>query len=196
VLQEEGAGELWRRILWETQGIFHRRILLMERSLDEPISEVASRLPVVFDLLKETEMGEYISFRPDANPSEIRSRWCRGHRCFVGRHAGQIVNAGWVGTSSGTIGELGREIELAPDEVFLYDGFTSPRFRNQKIQQARHAWILRILRDAGFRRAIGHVRLDNITQIRALERVGYHSFAVMGYVKLGPWRRREFSGLP
>jgi GNAT superfamily N-acetyltransferase len=195
VFQEEGAGEIWWRILWETQGIVYRRILLMERSLDKPVLEVASRLPVVFDLLKETEIVEYISFRPDANPSEIRSRWRRGHRCFVGRHAGQVVNAGWVCTSSARIGELAREIELAPDEVFVYDGFTSPHFRNQKIQQARHAWILRMCRDAGFRRVICHVRPNNRTSIRTVEKAGYRCFAVMGYVKLGPWRR-EFSGLP
>jgi GNAT superfamily N-acetyltransferase len=178
--------------VWETQGIVYRQILLVARSLDEPIPEVLPRIPVVFELLDETEMIEYINFRPYASPSEIRSRWSRGHRCIVGRHAGQIVNAGWTCTSPAWIGELAKEIELAPSEIFLYDGFTSPHFRNQNIQQARHSWVLRMLRDAGFKRAMGHVRLDNIRQIRALERVGYHFSAVMGYVKLGPWRR-DFS---
>jgi GNAT superfamily N-acetyltransferase len=196
VVQEEGVGEIWWRILWETQGIVYRRMLLMEHSLDEPVPEISARVPIVFDLLKETEMVEYINFRPDADPSEIRSRWRRGHRCIVGRHAGQIVNAGWVCTSSARIGELTREIELAPDEAFLYDGFTSPHFRGQKIHQARHAWILRMCRDAGIRRVIGHVRPNNSAQIRALERLGYQSFAVMGYVKLGPWRHDFFGPAP
>ena len=190
--QEKGIRKTWSRILWDAH--IYRRVLLMERSLDETYPEVVPRMPVVFDRLKETEVDEYIRFSPTAHPSVIRARLDRGDQCFVARHAGQIVNAGWASTSStASISELRREIKLAPGEVFLFEGLTDPHFRSQKIQQARHSWMLRILRDAGFRRAIGHVRLDNSAQIRALESVGYHSFAVMGYVKLGRWRH-NFSG--
>lgn len=191
--QEKGIRKTSSRILWDIK--VYRRVLLMERSLDEPYPEVVPGVPVVFDRLKETEVDEYIRFYPEAKPAVIRARLDRGDQCFVARHAGQIVNAGWAYTSGASVYEWIREIKLAPSEVFLSEAFTLPHFRNQKIQQARHSWMLRILRDAGFRRVIGQVRLDNSAQIRALERVGYHSFAVMGYVKLGRWRR-DFSGPP
>jgi len=192
--QEKGIRKTSSRILWDVK--VYRRVLLMERSLDEPSPEVVPRVPVVFDRLKETEVDEYIRFSPEAKPAVIRARLDRGDQCFVARHAGQIVNAGWACTSpSASIYEWVREIKLAPGEVFLTEAFTLPHFRSQKIQQARHSWMLRMLRDAGFRRAIGQVRLDNSAQIRALESVGYHPFAVVGYVKLGRWRR-DFSGPP
>ena len=184
VFQEEGVRGVSSMVL---SPVF-RRILLMVRSIDEPVPEPSTRVPVVFDLLKETEVVAYISFRPDANPSQVRSRLSRGHRCFVARHAGQIVNAGWACTSSAEIAELAREIKLAPDQVFTYDAFTSPHFRNQKIQQARLAWMARYFREAGFSRMVCHVRPENSASIRALEGAGYQPFAVMGYVKLGPWR--------
>jgi len=181
----------------------------MERPLDKTIPEVAPRLPVVFDRLKETEETDYIRFRllfitpPNPNLSgrerkKLLSRLDRGDQCFVARYAGEIVNAGWVCHSSTgkiEIKDLRQEIKLAPDEVYLDDAYTSPQFRNQKIQQARHSWMLRVLRDAGFRRAIGYVRLDNSAQIRALEKTGYQSFAVIGYAKIGPFQH-DFVGPP
>ena len=79
VLRDEGVRGLWFRILGET---VYRRVVLMERLLEEPIAEMTACLPVVIDLLKDTEADEYTGFRPGVDLSEIRRRLAAGQWAF------------------------------------------------------------------------------------------------------------------
>src|SRR6059036_2712211 len=79
VLHEEGLRSLWFKILGET---VYRRVVLLECPLDEPIAEVTSSLPVVIDLLRDTELDEYIALRPEADPSKIQRRLAAGQRAL------------------------------------------------------------------------------------------------------------------
>jgi len=165
----------------------------MQRTLDQPVPDPSVRVPVVVDLLKETEVDEYINFRPNANPSEIRSLLTRGDRCFVARHEGQVVHACWATTSYAWIDYLARRIQLAPDEAYTYDIFTLPAFRGQNIvSTVMSVHVIPYFRGAGFRRMITSVLPENKASIRGLRKAGYQPFGVMGCVKLGPWRRDFF----
>jgi GNAT superfamily N-acetyltransferase len=185
VLRHEGAGSLWFRILGET---VYRRVVLMERLLSEPIAELAAHLPVAIDLLKETEVDEYTSFRPEVDPFEIRRRLDAGHRAFVARHGGRIVHAGWAAAGGAWIRYLSCEITLAADEAYQYESFTTPGFRGFNIAPLRITEMMRYFRGAGFRRLIAVVVPENAPAFRPLEKSGYRPFGVMGYVKIGRWR--------
>jgi GNAT superfamily N-acetyltransferase len=189
--QERGFRGLLSRAfsyMLEAQPIY-RRALLFERILSEPIPEISARPPVVFDLLEETGVGEYINFRPDADAQKIRSRLKCGDRCFVASREGQIVGAIWTSTSYASLDYLGRRIPLAPDEAFTYDSFTLPHLRGQDIHTALEVRILRYFRDAGVLRMVSYILQNNKASIRAQQKCGYRPVAVMGYVGLGPWRR-------
>jgi GNAT superfamily N-acetyltransferase len=190
VIHEGGIRGLWLGIMWRQT--FYRRVLLMERALDQPIPEITARVPTVFNLLKGTEVSEYVRFRPDSNPSEIHSRLNQRHWCFVARHKGRIVHACWGTTSQASIDYLARRIQLAPGEVYTYDSFTLPQFRGLNIAPAIRVQVLRYFRDAGLRRVISYVLPENKASIHALEKVGYQPFAMMGWVRLGPWRPEFF----
>src|SRR5437899_2705017 len=120
VLRGEGIRSLWFRILSETG---YRRVVLMERLLDAPITEMTACLPVVIDLLKDTEVAEYTGFRPGVDPSKIRRRLAAGQWAFVARHEGRIVHAGWAATEQAWIDYLACAIGLAADEVYQYESF-------------------------------------------------------------------------
>ncbi len=186
VLREEGLKSLWFKALGET---VYRRVVLMERPLDEPVVAVEARLPVVISLLEETEVDEYIGFRPEAAPSEVRRRLEGGQSCFVARHEDRIVHSAWAATRRAWIEYLAREIQLAPDEVYVYESFTAPGFRGQNIAPARETQMIRIYRDAGYRRSWAAIMPENKPAYRPFEKLGYRPFGVLGYVKIGPWRR-------
>jgi len=186
VLQDEGVRSLWFRILGET---VYCRVVLMERLLDEPIAEMTACLPVVIDLLKDTEADEYASFRPGADPSEIRRRLAAGQWAFVARHEGCIVHAGWAVAERTWIDYLACEIGLASDEVYQYESYTAPDFRGKNCAAVRVTAMMRYFRDAGYRRMVAVVVPENAPAFRIMDKTGYRPFGVMGYVKIGRWRQ-------
>lgn len=186
VLREGGIRGLWFKMLGK---MVYRRVVLVERALDEPVPEVTARLPLVIDLLKESEVDEYVGFFPRGNVSETRRRLEAGQLCFVARHRGRLVCANWATTKAAWIPYLGCTIQLAPGEVYTYELFTSPDFRGQNIAPAVKAHQLRQFRRAGYSRAVAVIVPENTASLRADGKVGYSPYGVMGCVRLGPWRR-------
>jgi hypothetical protein len=186
VLREKGIKGLWFKLLEVT---VYRRMVLLERSLAEPIADVVPGVPVVISLLRKTEMDEYAAFRPEANLSDIRHRLEIGHSCFVARHHGCIVHACWAATGRVWVDYLGCAIPLAPDEVYPYESFTALSFRGYNIAPMRITQSLRYFRDAGYQRVVTAVVPENTPAFRPLQKMGYRPFGMMGYCKIGPWRR-------
>jgi hypothetical protein len=185
VLQQEGPQSLWFKVLSET---VYRRVILLERLLDEPEAEVTPGVPVDVGLLKETEIDEYVGLRPEADPAAIRRRFAGGHLCFAVRHQERLVSVVWVTTGQAWIDYLDREIQPAGDEVYPYESFTAPDMRGQNLASVRSTRIQRHFKDAGYRRFIVAVTPENTPSLRHTVKVGHRPFGVMGYIKLGPWR--------
>ncbi|MCD6486497.1 MAG: hypothetical protein J7K35_04115 [Syntrophobacterales bacterium] len=95
VLREEGLKSLWFKLLGET---VYRRVVVVERILDEPIYPMTSRTPVTIKLMERSDVGEYCEFRPDADRLDIQQRLDSGHWCFAARHQGHIVHTCWAAT--------------------------------------------------------------------------------------------------
>jgi SAM-dependent methyltransferase/ribosomal protein S18 acetylase RimI-like enzyme len=166
----------------------YRRLVVMECRLDEPIVEATARAEVVVALLTPADIDTYATFRPDTRPAEIHRRLLAGHQCFVVRHQGQIVHAGWAATRNAWIEYLGRECPLEPGDVYQFDSYTTPAFRGLDLAAARVTWMARYFRDAGYRRLRAVVWPENARAFRPLEKAGYRSAGAMGYVGLARWR--------
>jgi RimJ/RimL family protein N-acetyltransferase len=108
---------------------------------------------------------------------------------MVVRCEGQIVSSAWASYKRILVEYLEREISLGQDEVYAYDVFTAPPFRGKNISPVRSAWMLQHFREAGYKRVIGFIVPENESSLRTSRKVGYRPFAVMGYIKLGPFRR-------
>ena len=78
-----------------------------------------------------------------------------GHRPYVARMDGQPVAYGWLATSKVSIGELDINVELPPDDRYLWDFATLPNWQGrglyprllqsileQEIQNAKRFWII------------------------------------------------------
>lgn len=185
VLQEEGLRSLWFKVLGET---CYRRALLIERPLDAPVTPVETGVPVAIDQLTPAQVAEYTTFRPQSDPAEVQRRLADGQRCFVARHRGRVVHACWAALHQATIDYLESEIELAPDEVYIYEAFTAPRFRGQNISPARAVAMVRTFRRLGYRRLVAVIVPENQAALRPPEKSGYRAIGTVGTIWLGPWR--------
>lgn len=185
VVREAGIRSLGFKVLGET---IYRRAVLFERPLCEPIAPVKAGLPVTIGLLKPSEVEEYCRFRPYAHPSEVRRRLEAGQWCFAARHQGRLVHIAWAAGERAWIDYLKREIRLAPDEVYIYESFTATAFRDQSLAPAWEPWMLRFLKDRGYRRVVVVIGPEHSPAFRPVETAGYRRLGVMGYVRVGPWR--------
>ena len=101
MLQEEGIKSFWFKLLSEIG--YYRRLILLERSLEAPISEIKPLVTVNIELLKKTELDEYATFRSkndliqiENDPYKIADRLNAGHWSFVARHGGEIISDCWA----------------------------------------------------------------------------------------------------
>ncbi|MFN8624897.1 MAG: GNAT family N-acetyltransferase [Candidatus Binatia bacterium] len=191
ILRQHGLRVLWIKLLGE---LGYRRVVLLERSLDDSLTLPPSRLPVTVRPLRKAEVEEYAAFYPGADPEEIHRRLDAGHRCFTVRYGGQLIHAGWVGTGRVWIEYLRRHWDLASDEAYLYEAFTAPRYRNLRVGTARVTEETRVLAGEGYHRVIAVVSPENLPAVRYAATKGGRPVGVIGYVKLGPWRH-EFTRL-
>lgn len=186
VLRSEGFKSFWFKLLGE---IGYRRLLLLERSLAQPISDFTPRLPVRIDALKESEVADYLAFRPETARTRVSEALWAGQTCFTARHEGRIVSAAWITSRRAWIDYLGCELELDADEAYLSDAFTLPAYRGQGIAPALCLQQLRHLRQAGYRRVIRGTVPENQSALHAHAKSGFRPVAMLGSLRMGPWRR-------
>jgi hypothetical protein len=186
VVRHQGLKSFWFKILGE---LGYRRMLLLERSLTPPVSEVTPRLPVRVEVLKESEVDDYLAFRPDTPRESVTERLTLGDQCFVARHQGRIVASCWTATRPVWSEFLDCEIGLAVGEAYLFDRFTLPDFRGLRIGNAVRMYQLRSLQKAGYRRTISAIMPENEPALRDVARGGAKPFGLIGRLKIGPWQR-------
>jgi len=189
VLRQEGVRGLWFKILGDT---VYRRLLLLERPLQEPICEVKARIPIEISLLQKSEIAEYVEFRPEVEGAEVEAQLNAGDWCFVARHQGRIVCARWATTRPVWSDYLSCELRLATDEVYIYDVFTKSEFRGQAVSPATSTEMLRYFCTAGYRRIVTMVLPENQPSLRAVAKTGHRPYGLIGYVKIDPWKRHFY----
>ena len=129
------------------------------------------------------------ALRPDSFRSTIVELLEAGSLCFVARHDGRAVGTCWVAPDHPYDAFLDLELLLSAGDAYLFDAYTLPTFRGQRVAPAICAHQLRYCRDAGFRRAMRATFPENVSALRAHAKSGFRQVGVVGRVKLGPWRR-------
>ncbi len=186
IARNQGLKVLWIKILGET---VYRRVLFIEDVLNRPLPPLESIPKIDLSELRENEIDQYLSLRPDQSAEETGRRLRTGHRCWVTRDRGRVVAALWLVTGRAFIRSLGCEISLAPDEIYGYDSFTDPRHRGQHLPAARARILRPMLEAEGFRRRLSVAVPEDLGAMSNTRRNGFRPIGTMGYFRIGPWRR-------
>jgi ribosomal protein S18 acetylase RimI-like enzyme len=142
----------WRVLFWRILGFLgFRRVVLFRRGIEATARIQPPEEPVEFGRLQREALGDYLDFRPDADPSDLEERFEAGDACHVARTNGRIVAARWSSTREVSIGYLGHRSELPPGEAYLYDAYTTPAFRRRGIAVALSRHIFMLLHGQGVR---------------------------------------------
>ncbi|MEP6977772.1 MAG: hypothetical protein ABI948_06930 [Thermoleophilia bacterium] len=182
LLRRGGARLVWFRILGE---LGYRRQLVTEQLL--PVEAVAPTPGLEGRFLGADDLDAFGGLH--GNADEARGRFARGERCFGVWLEGRLVSTRWLATGTIRLGYLGREVDLPPEQVYIYEIYTERGHRGRGISGAAGALVPPILSAEGVRRIVGVLEPENRAGIRANEKAGYRIVGRIGYVKLGPWRR-------
>ncbi|HXJ84500.1 MAG TPA: GNAT family N-acetyltransferase [Candidatus Methylomirabilis sp.] len=187
VLRDEGARTFWFKLLGK---LGYRRLYLLECSLAEPLPP-ARPLPAGLTLawLPRSELGEYAALRADEAERDITARFDNGDRCLAARLDGQLVGAMWASVHRPRVQFLQRDVPHVAGDVYLFDAYVAAAARGQSIAPRMSDELLRHFQKAGSRRAIRGTAPENTPALRAHAKAGFRPYALIGYVKLGSWRR-------
>ena len=186
VLRDEGLRNFWFKLIGE---LGYRRMLVVAYRLEQPFPEFVPRLALRNDLLGKGDVDAYLAFRPESDRAGISSRLDSGQICFVAWHEGQIVSACWTAARATHLPFLDCDFELADGDAYVYERFTSEAYRGERLAHAVRVHQVRYLRDAGYRRVIGAIALENRRAVLESRRGGFRPVGLVGRLKIGPWQR-------
>lgn len=182
IVRDEG----WTRLAFIGLGdLGYRRFLVYERRLDEPILPVTPRLPILCEPFQPAAFDEYLRVHPLIPRAQLEERLARGDECYVARTDGRIAAVSWLSRDAHFFRSIGCRRELPAGEVDLYDSFTDPRLRGQRIAPALGVWVLERLRASGVTRAVLAIVPENAANRRARAKTGFRPFMRIDYVRVG-----------
>ena len=187
ILRDRGPAAL---LLTALSDLGYRRMLLLERSLDEEITPVTPRVRVTFSKLEAAETDEYLRFYDAAPRSRLEERFARGDECFAARYEGRLVCVSWVTRTELFIPSMRFRRSLDPTEVYLYDSFTDPAFRGRAVAPALGVYVLEQFRNMGVTRATLAIVPDNVSNLRARAKTCFRPYERIDCLRVGErvWR--------
>ena len=129
---------------------------------------------------------------------EAAQRFAEGQVCAVAQAGADVVAYCWLTGAPVAVAESNRVLVPGPDEVYLYEAFTSPAWRGRGLFQALLLKLQQFANAQGRRRALIFVLADNVPSWRAIERAGFEMFQAVTKIEvlgLGfAWFRGSRSG--
>jgi GNAT superfamily N-acetyltransferase len=192
ILQMEGMAMLSCKVL---DGTIYRRAVLIERSLECPVAEVATRDGIVVELLKESHIDAYLEFRRGVDPLRIRQRIAEGHWCFAARQDNRFIGTLWATTDPQRLLPLAWTPPLRAGEVYVYDVFVAPEARGGKVASKLTSVMLQYFQTAGYSRVVAAVLLQQRSVMRLYQQLGFGEYGRMSCLKIGQWKRLFYHDL-
>lgn len=189
ILRQEG----WRGVRFRALALLGWRSCgLYVRGLDASATAVTAAVPAEIRELGAADARDYLAFRSEA-PTRFLRRLHAGHACFAARHDGRIVAATWVAVGRGRLEYLGRDVLLAPDEIYLFDSFTASELRGRRLFPAIFAVIAATYRARGYRHAVTCIAVHNRSSRRSRERSGFRRIGTVRRLPRKPIRLAGFA---
>ncbi|MDX6510595.1 MAG: Acetyltransferase domain [Gaiellaceae bacterium] len=185
VWRKEGPKSLALRLLGET---FYRRLLVLERPFAGMVSAIPPRIPVVVERAGAEHLDEYLELRPDQDRRLLERRFELGEYLFFVRHEGRVAGATWITGERAYIEYLDREVQLNPMAGYLYDLYVRPEYRGKGLDRALYTYLFGYFTAEQCSTLMATANVENRTQL-LFERIGFRRSALLGYYRLGPFKR-------
>jgi GNAT superfamily N-acetyltransferase len=165
--------------------------LVLRKELEASLIPYHVRIPVEISIASEREVEEAARlFDSDGKWVAIyRSRWRRGHKCFVAKAGETVIASNWL--IFGAEVERADFITLCDGEVMCSDAYTAPSWRGNGIHTGLLSRMLQWARDAGHRIAYTELTAYNRDSWITHYRLGWKTVQIVIRIRLGRTKRES-----
>ena len=181
VYREKGPGGVWFGVLSKAG---YRRLVLLERRLDEPVADRALHTEV---RIRRLAPGDETAFAAlgQGDAEVFQQRMEQGHECWGAWCAGGLRHVAWIGFHEVRVEYLACRLLLEDRHAYVYRAYTEPAYRRLGLGPAAHSVCLASLQRRGFERSLAAVLPDNPWAYPPWLAVGYRRIAVVRAIGLG-----------
>ena len=128
--------------------------------------------------LEAHELLRFTEQEPALEPDFTRDAIARGDRCYGVLDGDRLASFGWYSTRATVVLDH-LYLHFDPAFCYMYNGFTHPDYRGERLHGIGMARALRALTDEGCRGIVAVVDTDNVRSLRSCSRLGYRRFGVI-----------------
>ncbi len=165
----------------------YRHVLLFRLGIDGKMEEVPSEVELRVSRLGEEDIPAYAAFR-GCEEEEVRQRFAEGHSAWVTWTVDRISSAVWMQDGQVWIPDVDAYLPLAKGELYSYDSWTAPEFRQHHVSARRARIVSNQLAREGWTGYAAFVLPENTPARRMVEKLGMRRAGFMAYLQLGPLR--------
>ena len=107
----------------------------------------------------------------------------KGDRCFAICDGFVLSAYGWYAAAPTRIDPPELELRFSDRYVYMYKGFTDPRYRGQRLHAIGMTLALQHFLSQGYRGLVSYVESNNFDSLKSVFRMGYFQFGSVYVVK-------------
>jgi RimJ/RimL family protein N-acetyltransferase len=162
-----------RLVAQKSLGTLHCEAVLYALDLERDLPEVSSDVLLEARELSASEVHRYVALRPEEEAVEVLARLRDGHVCCATWDGERIVGCAWVRFDRMWVSEISKSISLRSGEVYGYDSYTDPEYRERGAASMRAAALIRHVTRLGYRQLVAYVMRENTAGRAAIETLGF-----------------------
>ncbi|KPK62838.1 hypothetical protein AMJ83_09525 [candidate division WOR_3 bacterium SM23_42] len=124
--------------------------------------------------------------------STAEERVARGEKIFVAYYQKNPIAYLFASTGDCWIGEIEDWLVIDPDEIYLYDAFTSPEYRGRGIYPLLINRAAGYFRNRSYRYTMIFATGSNTESIRGIEKCGFKCYEIVHYRNFLGWKSWHF----
>jgi hypothetical protein len=137
--------------------------------------------PFRAECLSAAELGTHpLPENFELTPEFLASAHARSDSCFAIFEGESLASIGWY-THRPCPVEDGVEVEFDPRYVYMYRGFTEPRYRGLRLHAIGMSLACKHFENGSYRGLVSYVNAGNASSLTSCERMGYQTFG-NGYI--------------
>ena len=114
----------------------------------------------------------------------VEATRAKGDECYAICDGTNLAAYGWYATTPTTAGSPELLLHFGDEYVYMYKGFTDPRYRGQRLHAIGMTRALAEYRRRGYRAMVSYVESTNFDSLKSCFRMGYRVFGSIYVIRL------------
>lgn len=178
------VNSLRRRLGAVLTSIFRReKIFVFEKTLASPCFKIEAKVEVDVKLVQRDDFPKIIK-RFKYFKIKAKERFEMGHICIGAVLHGDFVHLKWVAFNRVYSGNLERKMRIRSDSVWIYGGYTVPKYRGLGISPKVMEKTLQRLSKIGIKNVYACVRHNNFPMLRVKQKERFRKIGTITYTRI------------